>query len=272
MASIKVVGIDWASDEQKRACVELQCNDNREIFINNLKGTLTDDETINICKNNTTAVVAIDTPFGWPKKFINLVSNWNLNNNKKLEVVNRDNFQFRYTDLLIKKEFRNPMSVSSSWLALLLCKWSKIIIEADLFQQIDYGLNIKKDNNKPVIIEVYPYASLKAFCEIFNFKKGSLKYKDPKKKDEKLKKERIKIRNDITDSLFKKFGITCCKQKKELIYSTDHLFDAFICGFTAVVYSKLIKGWDVRRPKEGENPSILAEGWIFYPIKADYQF
>jgi hypothetical protein len=276
IAQVSIAGIDWASEAKNRALVVLKYNPARtSIVVCNAVSPLPTTEVVRVCNDTSTAVVAVDIPFGWPMKFTDFVSKWCPQSSKKQRPppASRD-FRYRITDLVVHDSLGKwPLSVSSDRIALGARAWTQVCVENSLGERIDLTGD-GSVTSSPRIIEVYPAATLAALAganvpiEIEGYKADA------------------EVRRRLLQALCQRFRVRFSKsvQLDHLVAVGDDsdLADAFIAALTGLIYlhkSTLGDGndkaptagpdlyrWEIRRPDEKERKAAQEEGWIFYPI------
>ena len=96
---LRLVGMDWATEPDKRALVALDVEtDFATCCVVSVQDRISDSVAVAACSNRDLAVVAIDTPFGWPREFSQFVSTWRASTGTQAP-PNSDKFRFRLKDL-----------------------------------------------------------------------------------------------------------------------------------------------------------------------------
>jgi hypothetical protein len=276
MGQDTVAGVDWASEAKSRALVVLKYDAaSTTITVCKALSPLPTTEVVTVCNNASTAVVAVDIPFGWPRRFTEFVSKWCPKSSKKQRPppASRD-FRYRITDLVVHDSLGKwPLSVSSDRIALGARAWTQVCVENALGARIDLT-GEGSVTSSPRIIEVYPAATLAALAGA----KVSIAIEGYKADDE--------VRRRLLQALCQRFRVRFSNsvQLDHLVAVGDDsdLADAFIAALTGLIYlhnSTLVDGndkaptagpelyrWEIRRPDEKERKAAQEEGWIFYPI------
>lgn len=249
MERARILGVDWATEAKKRAAVELVSTP-RSLTLASVRTPFTDAEAASALTDAGLAVMAVDTPFGWPSAFTSFVSKWSATRGHP--TPSSTDFSFRRTDLVVRAETgKQPLSVSSDRIALCTRSWASVVHAKQATDRVDVG----QAPTRP-IIEVYPGASLVVFARRYELEL------------EHYKKDWA-IRRTLVRRVASLFGV---EGPNELIASLagtgnddSDPTDAFIAALTAVAYLERLAGWDVRRPRDEELIAAQTEGWIYFP-------
>ena len=272
---MKVAGLDWATASKDRAIaiIEWDCN---KIFIRCIRNNVSDRCIKRLCTDNKLSVVAVDTPFGWPKEFSRFVYSWRPCQQTAMPPCSC-NFRYRLTERFVQKKAKlNPLSVSSDRIASSARAWARIVYCRNLFKQI--SIFKSSENRKlPEIIEVYPAATLSVMgYKAKGYKTGD-NTKQAREKAQQTRKEIIeKFCRDFRIS--QAFSICRTHVPTHALKESGHCLDAFLCAFTALLHKREINGWTVWYPedcldvipedrREKLKEQIQDEGWIFFPKK-----
>ncbi len=129
-------------------------------------------------------------------------------------------------------------------------------MDGALGDRIDPGTGWPR-SGRPVLIEVYPGATLAAF-----YPKGH------EVRTEQYKTSR-EARGRLLGQVLTRFQLQCDQTvHARLVGTTDSdadAMDAVIAGLTALVYLGRVPGWRARRPTIHEAADAAREGWIFFP-------
>lgn len=171
------------------------------------------------------------------------------------------------TEMCVKKHLAiSPLSVSSDLIASSMRAW--LIESHEYIEQFDLvgDGNIK---NLPILIEVYPLAS------IISFSAGKTEKLWQEHKDYKKDKER---REDLCRKLVHLlFDSKPTRPYLNMLSkSADHT-DAFVAALTTAVYALALAAvtvdapigkWEIMKPKnEIQIDLAKKEGWIFFPVE-----
>ncbi len=254
--TLRVVGIDWATEPKNRALVELYFDTlRRRIIIAQVTSPLSDDWVVRATRERALSVVAVDVPFGWPQSFVQFVGAWSPGDRTQdRQLPPREDFSYRTTDLVVQKTVGKwPLSVSSDRIALGAFAWAKLVERNGLHEQVDWGVG-RAGQSGPTIIEVYPAATLAAWV------KASDLVIDGYKKDQQ-------VRTTLLGCLFERFNVDCSADDATKLASTgkdSDKTDAFIAALTALAYANEM-GLSVSRPLPEQIDTARREGWIFFP-------
>lgn len=68
---MRVAGIDWATEAEKRALVELHLDiAQHRVAIERIVSPLPEHVVVQTARNGALSVVGVDVPFGWPTPFV----------------------------------------------------------------------------------------------------------------------------------------------------------------------------------------------------------
>lgn len=255
MPNVRVVGVDWATESKKRAAVEL-ATQSGVLSLVKVVQPFSDSDAGSTLKDQELNVVAVDTPFGWPKDFSSFVSTWSASTGGPPPPTSLS-FSLRTTDLVVRQETgKQPLSVSADRIGLCARSWVNVVTAEKVANRMDVG---QRPTPERPVIEVYPGASLKVFA----------KHSNSKVDDADFKKKQAS-REAALKGLFSMFGVQDPKQlTKKLIgvgEEDSDAADAFLAALTAVAYLDRLPGWSVRRPTSNELTLAETEGWIFFPV------
>ncbi len=179
-------------------------------------------------------VVGIDSPFGWPKAFVEAVAGWN---EIDWSSENRKRLQFRTTDLFVRQTLGIwPLSVSTDRIALPAMRVNALLTRHE----------VKDRSGDGKFYEVYPAATLKAW---------GLPYRGYKLLDPNCRKVRLKILRGLCEKL-------SFVDIPEKYSSTSDTLDAAIACLTArLAFQKCTV--------EPQGEHARSEGWIHFPRNAE---
>lgn len=255
MPNVRVVGVDWATESKKRAAVEL-ATQSGVLSLVKVVQPFSDADAGSTLKDRGLNVVAVDTPFGWPKDFTGFVSAWSASTGGP-PPPSSASFSLRTTDLVVRQETgKQPLSVSTDRIGLCARSWVNVVTTEKVANRIEVGQSPTAE--RPVI-EVYPGASLKVFAKHSNSTVAEADFK----KNRGSRQAALK-------GLFSMFGVQDPNQLTNKLIGVGEedsdAADAFLAALTAVAYLGQLPGWSVRRPTSNELTLAETEGWIFFPV------
>lgn len=158
-----ISGIDWAVESRNRAAVILETSPtNGAVRVVDVAQPVTDAYASQLCRNAASAVVAVDTPFGWPAEFSDFVARWRADGVPGQVVPDSARFRFRLTDSQVWEQLgKCPLSVSADRIGLAARTWVELLQREGLADTVDPGCG-RETGTGPTLIEVYPGATLAA--------------------------------------------------------------------------------------------------------------
>jgi hypothetical protein len=254
-STIRVAGIDWATEPTKRALVELRVESAiGRTFVERIVSPVTDDHIALESHNAALTAIGVDVPFGWPTPFAHFVAGWSVGEPCSSSIPTRDAFSYRTTDLVVREMVRKtPLSVSSDRIALGAFAWAKLVAKHGFRAQIDCGAG-PSSRTWPTIIEVYPAATLTALSASGRLEIASYKSDEG-------------VRASLLVALCDRFRIECSPSDLETLASSgddSDKTDAFVAALTTAMYAGSLKP-GVARPSENQRDTARREGWIFFP-------
>ncbi len=249
---MRVVGLDWAVAAKSRAAVIVEKSVQGNQVVAGVITNVTDQQTIELCQNPEHAVVAVDIPFAWPRAFGEFVHHWSAVEESPTPPP-KDRFRYRITDLFVQQRTGKwPLSVSTNLFALGALHWAQIVHDHRLKKQIVVEQRPSNPDELPMLIEVYPGASIRALrCQ-----------------EETTYKSNAAARRQLVRSILDRFQIECDQVQFDRIVSTgkeDHATDALIAAITALMFLGEIPGWRTYTPDQSQLQDARQEGWIFFP-------
>ena len=263
---LHLVGMDWATKPGKRALVALDVQtDFATCRVVSVLDRISDAAAVAACSNSDLAIVAVDTPFGWPRQFAQFASTWRASTGTQAPPKS-DEFRFRLTDRVVRDEVpKSPLSVSADRLAMGARAWAALIAREAFGDRIDV-LGVVR-GKAPTLIEVYPGASAIAF--------GEPTTASPKKPPSYKPSETA--RRQLVEHVVSLFGIDAAGYLDVLVGkgARSDATDAFLAVVTAAIYlaersgaTLAQSGWRVRSPHSAEEKELaVSEGWIFFPLR-----
>jgi hypothetical protein len=254
-----IVGIDWASEGKNRAHATIACaGPAATAHVVEVAAGCSDAAFADIlAREPRPAVIAVDIPFGWPRRFADFVSAWRPSPPRGAAVPRSEDFRYRRTDLVVRDALKkHPLSVSSDRIALATRAWVDRVAALGLADHIDVGLAPAAPPPAPRIIEVYPAGTLKALgAESAGYRSGR------------------KVRRAVVEAVLARFQLACEPAHLETLTGAGEEdadpADALIAAVTGLLYLAPRAGWSVRRPSSAEERDrAVDEGWIFFPERA----
>lgn len=247
---MKFVGIDLATDPRDCGICVLE-----------------DDVTAHVGRGSKTAehpgwladyctgadVVGIDVPFGWPIPFAEALNGYRIGTALDPD---RRRYRYRTTDGWVvdwlpqmyahksKRKPPTPLSVSTEKLG------STAMVGTVLLSQLadEFWLSPRKSNVSKTVVEVYPAASLWAWCMPHDrYKTG---------------KDARNVRVTIVDELDKLHELRIADEHRARLVASDHSLDALVAALTAREYAN---GNTFDPPEQVTDDVLRIEGWIRVP-------
>ncbi|MBY0549274.1 MAG: DUF429 domain-containing protein [Candidatus Obscuribacterales bacterium] len=273
--SLQVAGIDWGTKPKKQWTVKLSVDQHNGCVSVHTDAAKENAEAV--CTNRELQVVGVDVPFGWPIDFVELVQSWNMAGiNGSLSVAEDDGYRYRKTDNVVDEELRKrPLSVTSDLIAASMRAWLRLCSSTKTRGSLSPQIRVDRTEfmpNLPVLIEVYPAATLRAFASHSN---NDIRWRTLiagyKGKDST---EATSLRKELLAILGEMFQISNIPISS-MAESADET-DAFIAAITALIFAfdqtenkpEVFRDWTVRYPTAEELPFARREGWIFFPCKS----
>lgn len=270
------VGLDWAVDPVNCAAVILEKNPAQPMRIVDVVCKVEDGDVKRLCAVGSCDVVAVDIPFSWPKEFASFVASWSPLGPSPRRPPESIAFRYRTTDRFVYEKTRKwPLSISSNLFALGARRWSKLVHEFSLHAQIAVSTN-SLSPVRPLIIEVYPAATLKALegqsdLLISGQSRRADKSEERSKQRDYSYKTDFQTRQALVGALFRSFRIDANDSMQNDIVSTgnrDHATDALLSALTGLMFLGSFQEWDVAIPSDEQVDDARSEGWIFFPRPA----
>lgn len=270
--SLQVAGIDWGTKPEKQWTVKLSVDQHNGCVSVHTEAAKENAEAV--CINRELQVVGVDVPFGWPIDFVELVQSWSIAGlNGSLSVAAKDNvYRYRKTDHVVYNDLhKRPLSVTSDLIAASTRAWLRLCSSTSTRESLSPQIRVDRTEflaDLPVLIEVYPGATLRAFelhsNEDISWRTLIAGYKG---KDSKIREELLAKLGDM----FQISNIPISSMAE----SCDET-DAFIAAITALIFAfdqkeikpEVFRDWTVRYPTAEELPFARREGWIFFPCRS----
>lgn len=234
------VGIDFASSPAKTAVVAVQWTAAGGRVENATSGL--DDTAVLGWLRSGTSKVGIDCPFGWPQRFVQLVSGHadasHAFEPEPTEGWRRD-YYFRVTDRHVADAWGiTPLSVAADRIAHPALRLSF------LFSQL-HGLGLHPPlDGSGGLAEVYPAAALKQWgLTRAGYKKS------------------LDLRRTIVDELAARVPLTFAAGLRDAVVRSDDVLDALLCALIARAAEGGLTQW----PRPDQHDDALVEGWIHVP-------
>lgn len=257
----RVIGVDWATERKNRALVALDINKVGEWRVAHVQPAVEDETVVRACTDLGNAVVAVDTPFGWPRNFVEFVAGWRPTE-ASAAPPEPDLFRLRRTDRVVRAEVpKEPLSVSADRIAMGARCWAGILASQRLWAQVDLDGNRRGDG--PAIVEVYPGATLVALGRT----RAVAADEDSYKKDSATRRRVVRHVASLLQ-------VDLSTHEDEIVSdgNDSDRTDAFLAAITAGLYQvcknhgAAWRGWRVRHPTLSELEDARTEGWIFFPV------
>jgi len=273
---MRVVGVDWAANPVDRAAVVLNIRDDGSIVIVQVTTPLDNQCAIDFCKSGQNDVVAVDTPFAWPREFRDFVSAWTPSCGAVAKPPESRRFRYRLTDRFVHdKTNKWPLSVSTNLFALGARAWASIVHANHLYKQVAVCRETLANTTRPHIVEVYPGATLRAFenYEPLNISGTSTRISkqgdDATEENYSYKTDEI-TRRALVEAVIDVFQIQAEGSVIDQIVATgkkDHATDGLLAAVSGLILLDLVDGWGTWYPDTDQIEDAKAEGWIFFPRK-----
>ena len=275
---MRVVGLDWAVSPSNRAAVVLEKRDNNPITVVDVATPVDNEAAVELCTSTDNSVVAVDIPFAWPREFREFVSKWTPFSSDAGNPPQKTRFRYRRTDRFVHaKTSKWPLSVSTDRFALGAREWASIVHANQLRSQIVVSRNPHPlaPNNRPLIVEVYPGATLRAFENDDSLSISGTSTRITEQGDSAIekkysyKKDKI-TRRSLVEAVIGAFQIHADDSVVDEIVSTgkkDHTTDGFLAALTGMIFSCVINEWTTWNPGNDQIKDANLEGWIFFPKK-----
>lgn len=228
------LGIDLSSAKEGTAACVIEWKNTRAVAREAVRGCGDDDlqKLIDYVLRNK-GVVGIDAPFGWPRAFVEAITDW------KKKVWSKDvrkRLQFRETDRFVTEKLAIwPLSVSTERIALPAMRANALLLR--------YGM--KDRSGGPRFYEVYPAASLKSW---------GLPHNGYERVDSECKRLRRKILNGLRKRL------PWLEVDDDYATDSDSL-DALIASLTVRAAAQ---GLTIK-PTRARLAVARVEGWLHLP-------
>lgn len=234
------VGIDFASSPAKTAVVAVRWTEAGGRVEHATAGL--DDAAVMAWLRSGTAKVGIDCPFGWPRRFVQLVGGHadasHAFEPEPAEGWRRD-YYLRVTDRYVADTWGiTPLSVAADRIAHPALRLSF------LFSQL-HGLDLHpRLDGSGRLAEVYPAAALKQWgLTRTGYKK------------------RLDLRRAIVDELATRVPLTFVDGLRDAVVQSDDVLDALVCALIA----RAVEGGLTQWPRPDQQDDALVEGWIHVP-------
>ncbi len=229
------LGIDLSSAKEGTAACVIEWKKTRALVRETVRGCGDEDlqKLIDDVLKNKDGVVGIDAPFGWPRAFVEAITNWK---EKEWSKDVRKRLQFRETDRFVTEKLGIwPLSVSTDRIALPAMRVNALLRR--------YGN--KDRSGGPKFFEVYPAASLKSW---------GLQHNGYKRVDVECKRLRRRILSGLRKQL------PWLEVDDDYAADSDAL-DALIASLTVRAAAQ---GLTIK-PRRDQIAAARREGWIHFP-------
>ncbi len=229
---MRTLGVDLASQAEKTTTCVIAWADDHAV-VTHLGLNASDVQILQLA--HECDVVGIDAPFGWPKPFVELVTqsypaaDWS--------PMRRDELCFRTTDHRVTEILgRWPLSVSGDKLGMVAMRCSGLLQKLSVDDRSGVG----------PVFEVYPSVALASWgLQSRGYKGKSLASLAP-----------------LVDEFLALARLGLSVQDRRLCESVDHVFDALVSSIIARVAAL---GHTIA-PSSTEARIAFTEGWIAVPL------
>jgi predicted nuclease with RNAse H fold len=231
------LGIDLSSAKEGTAACVIEWKKTRAVVREAVRRCHDDDlqKLIDDGLKKKDCVVGIDAPFGWPRAFVENITDWKEREWSK-EV--RKRLQFRETDRFVTEKLKIwPLSVSTDRIALPAMRANALLLR--------YG--VEDRSGGPKFFEVYPAASLTSW---------GLPHNGYKSIDPECKRLRRRILSKLRKQL------PWLEVDDDYASDSDAL-DALIASLTVRAAAQ---GLTIK-PGQGQISAARSEGWIHLPTQ-----
>jgi predicted nuclease with RNAse H fold len=231
------LGIDLSSAKEGTAACVIEWKKTRAVVLEPVRACEDDDlqKLIDDVLRNKDGAVGIDAPFGWPRAFVEAITEWS---DKEWSNDVRQRLQFRETDRFVTQTSKIwPLSVSTDRIGLPAMRANALLLR--------YG--IKDRSGGPQFFEVYPAASLKSW---------GLPHNNYKRADDECKRLRRRILRGLRKRL------PWLEVVDDYAVDSDAL-DALVASLTVRAASQNL----TIKPGRGQISAARREGWIHLPTQ-----
>ncbi len=236
------VGIDLAAAPSGTAIAAVSWQYNQAV-VEPILTNVTDDVVLH-WMHHPGGAVAIDCPFGWPVKFVELVA---LHSSRQLRVDPdlpsgwRREYVLRETD----RHLHDTLGVSP--LSVAADKIGHVAIRlAALLAQVSPHIDVRLDGSG-ALIEVYPAAALRVWNLTSRGYKGAANHA---------------TRGALVDQLLEAAPWLSLGSYEAVVRTSDHALDAVICALVARAKQR-----DWTEPPTNTALAEVVEGWIHIPTR-----
>jgi len=241
-------GIDLAAQDAKTAVCTIRWRARTAYVAPPLGGAdgITEDALVDAVSQGDW--VGIDSPFGWPARFVRAVSGYA--EREPWPDADPDALRYRLTDQLVRKEVRlSPLSVSSDRIGVTAWRCARLLTLARA------GRKAADRTGRDRIVEVYPGAALTRW----NLDRRGYKTSG---NSERKRVQRSKREALLTELERSADWLDWREDARERCVESDDYLDAFLC---ALIARAAAVGKTVWPKKNKEWKAARAEGWIHLP-------
>jgi hypothetical protein len=241
VAIVKTLGIDLASDPKKTGVCTVRWQDGRAA-VDKLFVGADDDQLLGLHERSD--ATGIDSPFGWPVPFEELVREVGRWRTETWSNEKRDVLRFRLTDFRVRElTGRWPLSVSSDLIAVAAMRCVGLLGR----------MGVRDRSGDGRVFETYPAAGLHAWGL------PSRGYK---------KEKGGELRAEIWAKLAHRAPwLDVTAEQSDLIVARDDALDALV----AALIARAAKIGLTVQPSEHERERAETEGWIHVPIEGSLE-
>ena len=238
---MRTLGIDLASDPGKTGVCIVRWEAGRAA-VETLSVGADDEQVLELHENSD--ATGIDSPFGWPVPFEELLRKEGAWPRDTWSTEKRDSLRFRLTDLRVRElTGRWPLSVSSDLIAVAAMRCVGLLER----------MGVRDRSGDGRVFETYPAAGLHAWGL------PSRGYKGKKGRE---------LRTVIWAGLQRRVPwLEVTVEQSELIVARDDALDALVASLIA----RAAKIGLTIQPSEQERERAVTEGWIHVPVEGSLE-
>lgn len=235
------MGIDLASQPRKTAGCVVEWTATAAHIVA-VRERLTDDDLLNLMRDDSVSRVGIDAPFGWPSEFVEAVSAYA--NLDSWPAGDPTRLFLRETDRQVKHHTgRQPLSVTTDRIAYSAMRCARLLVQANEGETLDRS-------GEGRYVEVYPAAALR----IWGFDPIGYKGTAPGP---------TQRRHELAEQfLLGTPWLSLTPDQRIELQNSDHALDALIA---AVIARAVERGQTLPIPPDAASIATR-EGWIRLPL------
>ena len=238
---MRTLGIDLASDPKKTGVCIVRWGAGLAV-VETLSVGADDDQLLELHARSD--ATGIDSPFGWPSPFEELVREEGRWRRDTWSTEKRDSLRFRLTDFRVRElTGRWPLSVSSDLIAVAAMRCVGLLER----------MGVRDRSGDGRVFETYPAAGLHAWGL------PAVGYKGQKGRE---------LRAAIWTELRQRMPwLDVTTEQSDLIVAKDDALDALV----AALIARAAKIGLTIRPAEDERSTAVTEGWIHVPVEGSLE-